>query len=119
MGESFLVLFFRLLRTLFSRQEKSIETIPPDVSFAGKTIIVTGATSGLGLEAAIHYVQLGAETVYITSRNATRGVETKATIEKRTGKKDVVRVLVLDMDTFGGVKQFVELVKKEVKSIGM
>ena len=105
--------------TLFRKSDKAIEPLPPDTSFVGKSIIVTGATSGLGLEAAIIYVQLGAETVYITSRNVARGAEAKATIEERTGKKDVVKVLVLDMDTFDGVQQFVEVLKKEVKSIGM
>ena len=105
--------------TFFAKSDKAIEPLPPGISFAGKSIVVTGATSGLGLEAAVIYVQLGAETVYITSRNATRGAEAKATIEDRTGKKDVVKVLVLDMDTFEGVKQFVGVLKKEVKSIGM
>lgn len=107
------------MTTLFRIPVKAIEPLPPNTSFAGKSIIVTGATSGLGLEAAIIYVQLGAETVYITSRNAARGAEAKATIEERTGKTNVVKVLVLDLDTFDGVKQFVGVLKKEVKSIGM
>jgi NAD(P)-dependent dehydrogenase (short-subunit alcohol dehydrogenase family) len=108
-----------IVTTLFRKPVKAIEPLPPNTSFAGKSIIVTGATSGLGLEAAIIYVQLGAETVYITSRNAARGTEAKATIEERTGKTNVVKVLVLDLDTFDGVKQFVGVLKKEVKSIGM
>jgi NAD(P)-dependent dehydrogenase (short-subunit alcohol dehydrogenase family) len=103
----------------FSAHEKLVETIPPGTSFAGKSVIVTGATSGLGLEAAIIYVQLGAETVHITARNAARGAQAKATIEERTGKKDIVQVRVLDMDTFEGVKQFVNGLKKDVKSIGI
>lgn len=103
----------------FGSHEKFIETIPAGTSFAGQTVIVTGATSGLGLEAAIIYVQLGAGTVYITARNGTKGAEAKNTIEKRTGKKDVVQVRVLDMDTFEGVKQFMIELQKDVKSIGI
>lgn len=110
--------WWSIVTTIFGNHEKLAEAIPPGTSFAGQTVIVTGATSGLGLEAAILYVQLGAETVYITARSAAKGAEAKSTIEARTGKKDVVRVRVLDMDTFEGVKRFVEELKKDVKSIG-
>jgi NAD(P)-dependent dehydrogenase (short-subunit alcohol dehydrogenase family) len=96
----------------------TVETIPSGSPFAGQSIIVTGANSGLGLEAAIHYVQNGAANVYITARNEARGAAAQETIEARTGKKDVVKARVLDMDTFEGVKSFVDGLKKDVKSIG-
>lgn len=104
---------------IFGSHEKAVETIPLSTSFAGKSVIVTGATSGLGLEAAVIYVQSGAETVYITARSAAKGAEAKKVIEERTGKKGVVQVRVLDMDTFAGVRQFVAGLKKDVKKIGL
>lgn len=109
----------RNLFRLFTRHGKAVETIPPGTSFAGQKVIVTGATGDLGLEAAVIYAELGAETVYITARNAAKGAEAKSTIEERTGKRDVVQVRVLDMDTFEGVRRFMDELKRDVKSIGM
>ncbi|KAG0651530.1 Short chain dehydrogenase atnD [Hyphodiscus hymeniophilus] len=106
-----------ILRTFFGKTDKAIETIPLGTSFAGKSVLVTGATSGLGLAAAVIYAQLAAKTVYITARTAAKGAEAKKTIEERTGVKDVVQVRVLDMDTFNGVEDFVDGFKKDVKSI--
>jgi len=94
-------------------------TIPPTTSFEGQSILITGATSGLGLEAAIHYVHLGASTVYITARTASKGIAAVSTIEARTGKKKkgVVKVLELDMDTFSGVVSFVDDLKATINEI--
>jgi NAD(P)-dependent dehydrogenase (short-subunit alcohol dehydrogenase family) len=89
----------------------------PSLSFEGQAVLVTGANTGLGLETAIHYVQLGASSVIVTARNTARGAEAVATIEARTGKKGVVQARTLDMSSFSNVKQFVEELEKEVKSI--
>lgn len=104
------------LKLIFSGKMGTTE-FPPGLSFAGQTVIVTGATSGLGFESAIHYVNLGASAVYIAARNAVKGSEAVAAIEARTGKKGRVHALVLDMDTFSGVQSFVKDVEAEVKTI--
>jgi len=91
--------------------------IPHGTSFEGQSVLITGATSGLGLETAIHYVQLGAAHVYITARTVSKGQEAVSTIEARTGKKDMVKFLELDMDTFSGVVSFVETVKSKIEEI--
>lgn len=38
------------------------------MSFSGKVVIVTGASSGIGADAAVHFSKLGAKVV-ITGRN--------------------------------------------------
>ncbi|KUJ06422.1 NAD(P)-binding protein [Mollisia scopiformis] len=86
------------------------DTLPADLSFEGETVLITGATSGLGLEATVHYLQHGA-SVTITARTAAKGEQAKLDIESRTGK--LVDVMILDMDTFEGVKTFVNTFKKE------
>lgn len=91
-------------------------TLPASLSFHGKTVLITGATGGLGLETAIHYVALGAQMVHITARNADRGAEAKTIIEARTGKQGVVRVHHLDMDTFAGVQRFVASLRANVQA---
>ena len=105
-----------IIREFFSPPMKS-ENFPPDLSFEGKSVLVTGTTGGLGLETAIHYVNLGANPVHITARSAARGAETQKLIEDRTGKIGTVQVWVLDMDTLAGVQNFMKSWDNEVKEI--
>lgn len=88
--------------------------LPPPDSFKGQAAIVTGGTSGLGLAAAAHLVNLGAEEVIITSRNPARAEQALAALEKETRgrSKNVVRVAELDMDRYDSVVAFAEEVKK-------
>src|SRR5579859_6122544 len=88
------------------------DTLPADLSFEGQNVLITGATSGLGLEATIHYLQHDAN-VTITARNEAKGEQAKSEIQSRTGK--VVDVMILDMDTFEGVKKFAASLKKQTK----
>ena len=52
---------------------------------AGRTVVVTGATAGLGLATAERLVELGARVVLV-SRNAEKLATVAAGIEERTGK---------------------------------
>jgi NAD(P)-dependent dehydrogenase (short-subunit alcohol dehydrogenase family) len=92
-------------------------SIPESVSFANQTILITGATGGLGFETAVHFVNLGASRVIITGRSLSRGLEAKAKIESRTGIKDVVEVRELDMSRFADVKAFADKLTSEVHEI--
>lgn len=93
------------------------DILPSGLSFRGQSVLVTGTTSGLGLETAIHYVNLDANPVYVTARSVKRGAETQKLIEERTGKIGVIRVWVLDMDTFAGLQNFMKEWKEQVKEI--
>ena len=44
--------------------------IDPDVTFAGKTVLVTGASAGLGFEAAVKYAQKGTSKLILAVRSA-------------------------------------------------
>ncbi|PVH77370.1 NAD(P)-binding protein [Cadophora sp. DSE1049] len=83
------------------------QTIPvPTQSFAGQTIIVTGSNTGLGLEAARHFVRLDAAKVILAVRSVKKGEDAKASIEQTTGKKNVVEVWQVDMSNYESVKAF-------------
>lgn len=91
--------------------------LPASDHFRGFTVLITGATGGLGLETAIHYVNLGARTVIITGRTLSKANAAKAVIEARTGRKDVVKARELDMSTFGEVRKFMDALIAEVKCV--
>ena len=88
----------------------------PKVSFEGKTIVVTGANTGLGFEAAVKFVAKGASKVILGVRNAAKGENAAKEIERRTGRKGITEVWQVDMDKYESVKSFAERVQ-ELKSI--
>jgi NAD(P)-dependent dehydrogenase (short-subunit alcohol dehydrogenase family) len=97
----------------------SLPPLPPLGTFQGQTILITGATGGLGLATAVHFVNLGASSVIITGRTAAKGEQAKNAIEAQTGTqgKDIVKVMELDMSTLEEVKNFADRVKSQVPSI--
>jgi NAD(P)-dependent dehydrogenase (short-subunit alcohol dehydrogenase family) len=56
--------------------------------FTGKTVLVTGASSGLGLHVAIQLARLGGEVV-ITARDETKGEAALAEARARSGSKAI------------------------------
>lgn len=97
--------------------------LPPPNSFAGQTVLITGATAGLGLTAAKQFASLGAAEIIITARNKSKGELAKKRIEKASkyggkgkgGKKVVVELLELDMNHYSSCVRFVEELKERVR----
>lgn len=84
----------------------------PTKSFAGQTIIVTGSNTGLGLEAAKHFVRLSASHVILAVRNASKGEAAKASIlASLPNASSTISVWSLDLTSFESVKAFAEQVK--------
>ncbi|KKP02612.1 short-chain dehydrogenase [Trichoderma harzianum] len=96
----------KCMADFFSNQRKDLPIALDTESVKDKTYIVTGATRGLGYEAAKRLVQLEAAKVIIGVRNAERGDFTKTTIEKEAGRKDVIEVWALDLASYDSVKAF-------------
>jgi retinol dehydrogenase-12 len=87
----------------------------PTSSFAGQTIIITGANTGLGLEAARHFARLGASKVILGCRSLERGLAAKASIEEslsnnndnnKDTNNNVVEVWQVDLTSYESVKEF-------------
>lgn len=79
----------------------------PRSSFAGKTILITGANVGLGFETFVKFAALGASRIILGMRSLERGATAKAEVCRRTGyDPNNIAMYVLDMSTFKGVNKF-------------
>lgn len=89
------------------------EPLPPLMSFKGQTVLVTGATAGLGLAAAVHFATLGARVI-MTSRGLSQGNSAKEHIEQRAGIVGQGRIYVmeLDMSRYSSCLSFVNQLKQ-------
>ncbi|KAI9801755.1 MAG: hypothetical protein M1825_003127 [Sarcosagium campestre] len=78
----------------------------PTTDLSGQTIIITGANSGLGLEAARYVVQLNAAKVILAVRTLSNGEAAQQSIEESTGRKGVMEVWQLDLADYASVRSF-------------
>jgi NAD(P)-dependent dehydrogenase (short-subunit alcohol dehydrogenase family) len=86
----------------------------PKARFEGKIIIITGANVGLGFEAALKFVALGASKVILAVRDVLKGAAAARQIEDRTQRKGVAEVWKLDMDHYSSVSQFAARASSEL-----
>ncbi|MCJ1266666.1 hypothetical protein MMC22_006551 [Lobaria immixta] len=84
----------------------------PTNNLTGQTIIVTGANTGLGLEAARHFTRLRAAKVILGVRSLDKGEAARQSIEESTQRRGVVEVWQLDLSSYESVKQFAARVDK-------
>ncbi len=73
-------------------------------NFNGKNIFITGGSTGIGLESAIKFAQLGANKVFITGRNE----NTLNTAKELIGKN--AEIIIADVGTDAGIKAMVDKV---------
>ena len=99
---------------LNSRRNQPKDTRP---SFKGRTILVTGANTGLGFETALKFVQLGAEKVILAVRTLSKGEDAQREIDTRTGRKGVCEVWHLDMMDYSSIKAFADRASKDLERL--
>ncbi|KAK7738410.1 hypothetical protein SLS53_006225 [Cytospora paraplurivora] len=101
------------------RWSKTHPPSDPTVSFAGKTVLVTGANTGLGFQAALKYVALGAEHLILAVRTANKGEDAKRRILELTGRTDpeALEVLTVDLDDMASVRAFVRNLESSTRTI--
>lgn len=90
----------------------------PKISFAGKTVLVTGSNTGLGFQAALKFAALGASKLILGVRTISKGEAAKNQIVEATGcEPEVIEVLQLDMSVFASVKTFAAKLEAEVDQL--
>lgn len=102
---------------IVAEQYKKLPILVDANTCGGKTFIVTGGNTGLGLETARHLVRCQAAHVIISSRSTSAGDIAKSDIERTTGRKDVVRVWQLDLASFASVDAFAKKASAELERI--
>ncbi|KAK3071129.1 hypothetical protein LTR53_009206 [Teratosphaeriaceae sp. CCFEE 6253] len=92
-------------------------------SFAGKTVIVTGANTGVGYEAALKFAQQGASPLILAVRSLKKGEEARARIQSRIGsttktpEADTIDVWELDMLSYPSIQAFAARASRELRSL--
>ncbi|OJJ60487.1 hypothetical protein ASPSYDRAFT_87075 [Aspergillus sydowii CBS 593.65] len=79
---------------------------PPDHDFTGQTVVITGANTGLGLEAARHMLKLNASHLILGVRNLSKGQSAKEELQESTGKATPIDIFHLDMEDYESVNAF-------------
>jgi len=82
-----------------------------EYNLSGKTIIITGANSGIGKAAAIKLAELGANVV-MACRSAERGAQALEDV-RRLSHSDKVSLMLVDMASQASIRQFVEDFQKK------
>lgn len=90
----------------FAHSQLILKLPYPETKFTGKTVIVTGANSGLGLEAARHFVRLHASRVILAVRDTSKGEAALKTIEESTGRRGIIQRWQLDLASYASVESF-------------
>ena len=87
----------------------------PAFSLTDKTIIITGSNTGLGYEAALRCVDLGASRIILAVRRPEAGEKAKQSIRSSIPSSSCqIDVFKVDMADYDSVRSFVARVKSEV-----
>ncbi|KAJ4266143.1 hypothetical protein NW762_004123 [Fusarium torreyae] len=92
----------------------------PTTSFEGKTVLITGANTGLGFEAALKFAKLGASKIIFGVRSLERGEAARTKIYAALTSKfdpNLIELIKLDMSDFSSVKEFAKQVSSTSPNI--
>lgn len=81
----------------------------------GKTVIITGANTGIGKETALDLAKRGARVI-LACRDLNRALKSAEEIRKKTGNGNVF-VEILDLASFDSIRSFSEKINKQEERI--
>ncbi|KAI4263364.1 MAG: hypothetical protein L6R42_001490 [Xanthoria sp. 1 TBL-2021] len=99
-----------------------VPPLPPETTAKGKTIVITGASSGLGFETARQVLRLGAATVVLAVRNTVKGEARKASLLadpaiRQANNSPNILVMSLDMGNYASVRAFSEALRAKLPAL--
>lgn len=80
-------------------------------------VALIGKNSGIGFQATIKLVEIGAKRVILGVRSTTKGEAAKRDIEQKTGRSGVIEVWQLDMLDYDSIKAFSDRAKAEIENL--
>lgn len=91
--------------------QAQIPALPADVSLHGQTVIVTGATGGIGYEVSLQLLRLGASNLILAVRNIQKGSAARLSLladeqVRATNAAAKIKVLELDLSDHHSVAAF-------------
>lgn len=100
------------IRDLFKKRER-VGELQPDERLDGKRVLITGASSGLGLATAKALAQLGAEVIMAVRS----GIPEKGEEVKKASGSENIHMLHVDLSDFGSIRKLVKEIKEKFKKI--
>ena len=100
------------IRDLFRKKER-VGELKPDDRLDGKKVLITGASSGLGLATAKELARRGAEVIMAVRS----GIPEKGEEVKISSRSDKVKLLYVDLSDFDSIKNLVEKIKTDIGKI--
>ncbi|KAL3595703.1 hypothetical protein FPOAC2_10058 [Fusarium poae] len=99
-----------------------VQPLPPDLDVSGLSIIVTGASSGLGLEFSRQYLIRGASTLILAVRDIAKGEQTKLLLKSdpqvlNSNRQADIRVMLFDAASYRSIKSFLDTANHELKQL--
>ncbi|KAJ7464629.1 hypothetical protein FB451DRAFT_442808 [Mycena latifolia] len=88
-----------------------------EADLTGRTFLVTGSNTGLGLATAIHLARMNPAHLILAVRDAKKGDTAKQEIIAETGFAGLLEVWELDMADFGSVKRFADKANTTLKRL--
>ncbi|AXK44305.1 SDR family NAD(P)-dependent oxidoreductase [Brachybacterium saurashtrense] len=90
----------------------------PAPDLRGRRIVMTGASDGLGREAALQLARWGAELV-LAVRTRTKGETVRARLVAETGREDAAQLVDLDLDDLSSVRAGAEEILRRCAPTGI
>jgi len=84
----------------------------------GKTVLITGANTGIGLETSIELAKLGARVI-VGSRSEQRANEAVKRIKQESSSEDVIFPAPLDLGSLDSVRNFVRVIKENKEDVSI
>jgi NAD(P)-dependent dehydrogenase (short-subunit alcohol dehydrogenase family) len=91
--------------------------LPVESDLMGRTYLITGSNTGLGLAAAIHLAHLNAAHLVLGVHDLIRGTKARDEIIAQTKFSGIIDVWELDMAKFDSVKSFAERAKNTLAGL--